>query len=152
MAEQYYERLSFLDGSFLALESPTTHMHVAGVAIFEAGPLSTADGGIDIDKIRTFIESKLSYVPRYRQHLAWVPIEKNPVWVDDEFFDIDYHVRHVSLPHPGTEEQLKAMMGRLLSQQLNRAKPLWELWVVEGLEGDRFALVFKIHLCLLEFV
>ncbi len=150
MPEYYYERLSFLDGSFLALESPSTHMHVAGVAIFEAGPLSRPDGGIDIARIKAFIESKLQYVPRYRQHLAWVPIEKNPVWVDDDHFDLDYHVRHVSLPQPGTEEQLKAMTGRLLSQQLNRAKPLWELWVVEGIEQDRFALIFKIHHCMID--
>jgi WS/DGAT/MGAT family acyltransferase len=150
MPEHYYERLSFLDGSFLALESSTTHMHVAGAAIFEAAPLSKPDGGIDIDKIRTFIESKLHDVPRYRQHLARVPIERNPVWVDDEHFDLNYHVRHLSLPKPGTEEQLRAMMGRLLSQQLNRSKPLWELWVVEGIEGDRFALVFKIHHCMID--
>ena len=150
MVDQHYERLSFLDGSFLALESRTTHMHVAGVAIFEAGPLSKPDGGIEIEKIRTFIESKLQYVPRYLQHLAWVPFEKNPVWIDDDHFDLDYHVRHLSLPRPGNEEQLKAMTGRLLSQQLNRTKPLWELWVVEGLEGDRFALVFKIHHCMID--
>jgi WS/DGAT/MGAT family acyltransferase len=150
MADQHYERLSFLDGSFLALESRNTHMHVAGVAIFEAAPLSRPDGGIDIEQIKTFIESKLQYVPRYRQHLAWVPIEKNPVWVDDDHFDLDYHVRHLSLPRPGSEQQLKSMIGRLLSQQLNRAKPLWELWVVEGLEGDRFALIFKIHHCMID--
>jgi len=150
MVDQHYERLSFLDGSFLALESRTTHMHVAGVAIFEAGPLSKPDGGIEIEKIRTFIESKLQYVPRYLQHLAWVPFEKNPVWIDDDHFDLDYHVRHLSLPRPGNEEHLKAMTGRLLSQQLNRTKPLWELWVVEGLEGDRFALVFKIHHCMID--
>jgi WS/DGAT/MGAT family acyltransferase len=125
-------------------------MHVAGVAILEAGPLSRPDGGIDIGRIRKFIESKLQYVPRYRQHLAWVPIEKNPVWIDDDHFDLDYHVRHLSLPRPGTEEQLKAMTGRLLSQQLNRARPLWELWVVEGIENDRFALVFKIHHCMID--
>ena len=150
MPDHYYERLTFLDGSFLALESPTTHMHVAGAALFEAGPLSNSDGGIDIGRIRTFIESKLQYVPRYRQHLARVPIEKNPVWVDDEHFDLDYHVRHLSLPKPGSEAQLSLMMGRILSQQLNRAKPLWELWVVEGIEGDRFALVFKIHHCMID--
>lgn len=150
MPQHYYERLSFLDGSFLALESPTTHMHVAGAAIFDAAPLAGPDGGIDIDKIRAFIESKLQHVPRYRQHLARVPIEKNPVWVDDEHFDLDYHVRHISLPKPGGEAQLSSMMGRLLSQQLNRAKPLWELWVVEGIEGDRFALVFKIHHCMID--
>lgn len=146
----YYERLSFLDGSFLALESPTTHMHVGGLVLFEAAPLTTPDGGIDIKRIRAFIDSKLQYVPRYRQHLAWVPIEKNPVWVDDEHFDLDYHVRHMSLPRPGSEEQLKAAAGRILSQPLNRSKPLWEMWVVEGIEDDRFALIFKIHHCMID--
>ncbi|MDR9452085.1 MAG: wax ester/triacylglycerol synthase family O-acyltransferase, partial [Acidimicrobiia bacterium] len=150
MPAHYYERLSFLDGSFLALESPTTHMHVAGAAIFDAAPLTKPDGGIDIDRIQTFIESRLPYVPRYRQRLARVPIEKNPVWVDDEHFDLTYHVRHLSLPRPGSEQQLRSMMGRLLSQQLNRAKPLWELWVVEGIEENRFALVFKIHHCMID--
>lgn len=141
----HYERLSFLDSSFLALESRTTHFHVAGLLVFEAGPLKRADGGIDIDRIKRFIESRLHLVPRYRQHLAYVPLERYPVWVDDSHFSIDYHIRHTSLPKPGTFEQLKRLMGRLSSQQLDRSKPLWELNVVEGLEGDRFALVTKIH-------
>lgn len=78
------------------------------------------------------IESRLDLIPRYRQRLATVPIEGGPVWVDDEHFHLDYHVRHVALPHPGTDEQLKALAGRFMSQQLDRAKPLWELNVVEG--------------------
>ena len=141
----HYERLSFLDSSFLALESRTTHFHVAGMLIFEAGPLRRADGGIDVDQIRSFIESRLHLIPRYRQHLAYVPFERYPVWVDDAHFSIDYHIRHTSLPKPGTFDQLKRQMGLLCSQQLDRTKPLWELNVVEGLEDDRFAIITKIH-------
>ncbi len=146
----HYERLSFLDNSFLALESRTTHMHVGAITLFEAGPLASDSGGIEIDRVRTYIGSRLHLIPRYRQRLAWVPVERHPVWVDDEHFALDYHVRHISLPRPGTDEQLKALTGRLMSQQLDRSKPLWELTVVEGLEDGRFALVSKIHHCMLD--
>lgn len=141
----HYERLSFLDNSFLALESRNTHFHVAAMLIFEAGALTLPDGGIDVARIKSFIESRLHLVPRYRQHLAYVPLERYPVWVDDAHFNIDYHIRHSSLPRPGSFEQLEALMGRLSSQQLDRSKPLWELNVVEGLEGDNFAIITKIH-------
>jgi WS/DGAT/MGAT family acyltransferase len=144
--------LSFLDTSFLALESPTTHMHVAAVAMYDSGPLQTGDGGIDIDKIRRFIGAKLHLVPRYRQHLAWIPIDRHPVWVDDAEFDIEYHVRHTALPQPGTEEQLRLQVGEILSRQLDRTKPLWELWVVEGIDGNRFAIVSKIHHAMIDGV
>ena len=140
-----YQRLSSLDASFLALETRTTHMHVAGVSVFEASELRTDDGGVDIARIRAFIASRLQYLPRYRQRLAWTPIERHPVWIDDEHFNLDYHVRHTSLPFPGSDEQLKALVGRIFSQQLDRQKPLWEMWVVEGLENDRFAIISKIH-------
>ncbi|HDH03581.1 MAG TPA: wax ester/triacylglycerol synthase family O-acyltransferase [Actinobacteria bacterium] len=147
-----YERLTSLDASFLALETRTTHMHVAGVSIFDAKNLHQKDGGLDIDRIRAFINSRLQYVPRYRQRIAWVPLERAPIWVDDEHFNIDFHVRHTSLPKPGTDEQLKKMAGRILSQQLDRAKPLWEMWIIEGLEGDRMAMVTKIHHCMVDGV
>ena len=141
----HYERLSNLDASFFALESSTTHMHVAGLAVFETGPLATAEGGVDIDLIRRFVAAKLHLIPRYRQRLAHVPLERHPVWVDDEHFNIHYHVRHTSLPRPGGHEQLLALMGRLASQPLDRAKPLWEMWIVEGLAEDRFAFISKTH-------
>lgn len=141
----FYERLSYLDNSFLALESRVTHMHVAGLTVFETGELARDDGGVDIDRIREFVESKLHLIPRYRQRLAYVPVERAPVWVDDEHFNIEYHVRHTSLPRPGTDEQLRDLMGRLASQQLDRRKPLWELWVVEGLHDGRFGIISKIH-------
>lgn len=141
----HYDRLSSLDASFIALESRTTHMHVAALTIFEAGPLRRPDGGIDGDRIRRFVASRLHLMPRYRQRLAYVPMEQAPVWVDDEHFNIDYHVRHTSLPRPGGEDELLALMGRLASQQLDRSKPLWEIWIVEGLSEDQFALISKTH-------
>lgn len=145
----HYERLSNLDASFLALEQRSTHMHVGAVAIFGSGPY-TSDDGVDIDAIRTLIESRLDSIPRYRQRLATVPLEGHPVWVDDEHFHLDYHVRHIALPHPGTEDQLKSLVGRLMSQQLDRTRPLWEIFIVEGLEDGGFALVSKIHHCMID--
>ena len=146
----HYERLSYLDNSFLALESRSTHMHVAGITLFAAGPLRGESGGIDTDRIRRLVESKLQMIPRYRQRLARVPIEKHPVWVDDEHFSIEYHVRHYSLPRPGTFDQLRSLVGLIMSQQLDRSKPLWELNVVEGLEDDKFAIMSKMHHCMID--
>ena len=146
----HYERLSSLDSSFLALESRSTHMHVAGIVLFEAEPLRLPGGGIDTDRIRQLVESKLHMIPRYRQRLARVPLEKHPVWVDDEHFNLEYHVRHYSLPRPGSFDQLRSLVGLMMSQQLDRSKPLWELNIVEGLEGDRFAIVSKIHHCMID--
>ncbi len=150
MSDTFYEPLSHLDGSFLALESRTTHMHVAGVAIFEANELGDCKGGIDMDRIRSHISSKLQYIPRYRQRLAFVPYNRAPVWIDDDSFNFDYHVRHTSLPRPGSDEQLKKLAGRIVSQQLDRSKPLWELWVAEGLENNRLAIIAKIHHCMID--
>ena len=146
----HYERLSYLDNSFLALETRTTHMHVAGIAIFDAAPLRNAQGGIDTTRIRNLVESKLHLIPRYRQRLAWVPLEKHPAWVDDEHFNIEYHVRHYSLPRPGSFDQLRSLIGIIMSQQLDRSKPLWEFNVIEGLDDDRFAIVSKIHHCMID--
>jgi WS/DGAT/MGAT family acyltransferase len=146
-----YERLGFLDNSFLIAESPTTHMHIGGTAIYEAGPLRTADGGVDIARIREYVDSRLHRIPRYRQVLHEVPIDGHPAWVDDQHFNIDYHVRHTSLPRPGDDAQLKRLSGRIMSQQLDRSKPLWEMWIVEGLAGgDRFALISKVHHCMVD--
>ena len=150
MSEVHYEPLSYLDSSFLALESRTSHMHVAGVALFDAAPLKSDDGGIDIDRIKAHIRSKLQYIPRYRQRLDWVPYDRRPVWVDDAQFTFDYHVRHTSLPRPGSDQQLKELAGRIVSTKLDRSKPLWELWVVEGVGEDRFAIIAKIHHCMID--
>lgn len=145
-----YERLGALDASFLGLEDGNCHMHVGGVMIFDAAPVRSADGGIDIDRIRAGIQSRLHLVPRFRQRLDYIPYEQHPIWVDDTRFRLAYHVRHTALPHPGDERTLKRLVGRVMSQPLDRKRPLWEMWVVEGLEGDRFALVSKTHHCMID--
>jgi WS/DGAT/MGAT family acyltransferase len=150
MSDFHYELLTYLDASFLALETRTSHMHVAGVALFDAAPLKGEDGGIDFNRIKAHILSKLQYIPRYRQRLEWVPYNRHPVWVDDDQFSFEYHVRHTSLPRPGTGDQLKALAGRIVSTPLDRNKPLWELWVVEGIEDGRFAIIAKIHHCMID--
>jgi WS/DGAT/MGAT family acyltransferase len=145
MARFSYDRLTALDSSFLVLEKPNAYMHVASTQIHEAGPLATAAGGINADAIRELTAASLHEIPRYRQKLSYVPLENHPVWVDDDRFNIDYHIRHTSLPKPGTEEQLKRLSARIMQQHLDRARPLWEMWIVEGLEKGRFALISKIH-------
>ena len=150
-APYFYDRLTALDNSFLIAESPKTHMHIAGTAVYEAGPLRTADGGVDVERLRAYVESRLHLIPRYRQILAYVPIEQHPVWVDDRHFNIHYHVRHTSLPRPGDSRQLKRLAGRIMSQQLDRSKPLWEMWVIEGLRGgEHFAVITKVHHCMID--
>ncbi len=145
----HWERLSALDAHFLDLEDRGCHMHTGAVLIFERGPLER-QGGVDIERIRDFVADQLDRIPRYRQRLAWIPVERHPVWVDDAHFNLQFHVRHTSLPHPGDERQLKRLTGLLLSQKLDRGKPLWEMWVVEGLAGGRVALVVKVHHCMVD--
>ena len=147
-----HERLSALDRTFLDLEYTETPMHVAGVMLFDAAPLRTPGGGIDVEKIRKYVASRLHLMPRYRQRIARIPFENHPVWVDDDRFNLEYHVRHTALPLPGGDEQLKRLTGRIISQQLDRGKPLWELWIVEGLDGDRFAMITKTHHCMIDGV
>ena len=154
MSEHAYDRLTALDSSFLVYEdaSPDGSMHVASTQVHEAAPLRRADGSLDIERIEEYVLSRLERIPRYRQRLARTPLEQHPVWVDDPSFNIRYHVRHTRLPRPGSERQLKRLAGRLFSQRLDREKPLWELWVVEGLEGDRVAIVSKVHHCMVDGV
>ena len=138
------ERLSTLDASFLYLEEPDTPMHVSGVLILEKPP-----GGIDA--LAKLVEARLSLVPRYRQRVAEVPGHlANPVWVDDPDFDIAYHVRRSGLPRPGTENQLLDVVSRLTSRPLDRSRPLWEAYLVEGLTGNRVAVVTKTHPALVD--
>ncbi|MBW2713752.1 MAG: wax ester/triacylglycerol synthase family O-acyltransferase, partial [Deltaproteobacteria bacterium] len=150
MARYNYDRLSDQDNNFLLWERPGLPMHLAGLQIFKAGPLLNEHGGIDFDKVRKMTIATLHRVPRYRQKLAWVPRDERAVWVDDAHFNPDYHIRHTSLPRPGTDERLKSLMGRIMAQPLDRSKPLWELWVIEGLEGDRFATILKTHHCIID--
>lgn len=147
----FYERLSAQDSSFLIFEGPTTHMHIGGTTLFDSGPLATRNGGVDIDRIRAYVASRLHAIPRYRQRLHTLPFDQAPAWVDADL-NLDYHVRHTSLPKPGTDEQLKSLSARILSQQLDRSKPLWELWIVEGLRQKRFAMILKTHHCIVDGV
>ncbi len=133
------DRLSPLDASFLHLEDASAHMHVASVMLFDGEPPSYSE-------LLEAIERRLHLVPRYRQRLAFVPLAQGrPKWVDDPHLNLRYHVRSTALPSPGSEQQLKALAGRVFSQQLDRDKPLWEIWLVEGVEDGRFALLAKTH-------
>jgi len=150
MARYTYERLSAQDASFLFMERQRVHMHVAATAIYDARALQTEEGGIDILKFRKGIEAALHLIPRYRQKLKWAPYYNHPMWVDDRHFDLNYHVRHTALPRPGSEDQLKQLAARIMSLQLDRTKPLWEFWVVEGLSENRFAIISKVHHCMID--
>jgi diacylglycerol O-acyltransferase len=135
------ERLNPLDVSFLYFEESTTAMHVGGVALFEA-----PEAGFDYNQLVELINRRLGLVPRYRQRIRAVPGNlASPVWVDDERFDVTYHVRRSALPRPGTDQQLRDLVGRIMSRQLDRNRPLWEMYLVEGLEGGRFAVLTKTH-------
>lgn len=148
-----YERLSAQDTTFLHIESATQPMHVGALAVFEGERFFDDRGRFRLDDVRDVIASRLHLVPRFRKRLLMVPLEQGrPVWVDDEDFDLSYHVRLTALPRPGTEAQLLALMGRLQSQVLDRRRPLWELWFVEGLEGGRVALIQKTHHSLVDGV
>jgi diacylglycerol O-acyltransferase len=140
------DRLTGLDASFLHLEREGAHMHVASTTIFEGPPPPYV-------AFRDHIESRLHLVPRFRQKLRFVPFgQGRPVWVDDPHLNLSYHVRHTSLPPPGSEQQLRVLAARFFSQELDRSKPLWEMWLIEGLSGDRFAIVAKSHHCLVDGV
>lgn len=146
MPQQHLDRLSSTDASFLHQEGPASHMHIGALLLFEGPPPRFADY---LDHVR----GRLHLVPRYRQKLATPPLETGrPLWVDDPSFNLEYHVRHAALPSPGTEEQLLQLASRIASQRLDRSKPLWESWLVEGLENDRFALIFKTHHSLVDGV
>jgi WS/DGAT/MGAT family acyltransferase len=150
MAHYTYERLSSAAAALLREETSRRYSHSGTILVFESGPLGHPDGGVDFEAIRSAIESRLHLVPGYRRKLRWIPIEKHPVWVDDHEFNIAYHVRHTSLARPGGRVQLRTTAARLQAQRLDRSRPLWEYWVVEGLEGGRFALLAKTHNALLE--
>jgi len=150
MDDGSYERLSGLDQSFLHFETASCYMHVALTAVFETGSLAKRGGGIDIKRIRHHIASRLPLLPRYRQRLAYVPLTSDPVWVDDDHFDLDYHVRHTNLPHPGGTRQLQTLCARILERPLDRGRPLWETWFIEGLQGGRFAMLSKVHHCMVD--
>ncbi|GAA2348930.1 wax ester/triacylglycerol synthase family O-acyltransferase [Saccharopolyspora halophila] len=135
------DRLSAVDSSFLYLEDYTTPMHVGGVAVFRR-PRS----GFDYDKVLSLIDRRLGLVPRYRQRVMEVPGGlARPVWVDDQDFDLTYHVRRSALPKPGSDDQLHDLVARLMSRKLDPTRPLWELYLVEGLSKNRVAVITKTH-------
>ena len=146
MAQQHLDRLSSTDVSFLTNESSSSHMHVGAIMIFE-GPTPSYEDLLD------HIQSRYRLVPRFRQKLAYPPAQTGrPFWVDDPNLNLEYHVRHSALPAPGSEDQLRRMAARVFSQQLDRSKPLWELWLVQGLTRKRFALLTKTHHALVDGV
>ena len=140
------DRMSPLDASFLHIEDDVTHMHIGSVALFEGPPPSHAE-------LRTAVAGKLPLVPRYRQTVRFVPLSLGrPVWVDDPYFMLDYHLRRTALPAPGGDAELRTLVGRVMSQQLDRHRPLWEIWIAEGLPDGCWAMISKIHHCMVDGV
>jgi diacylglycerol O-acyltransferase len=144
MPQRHLDRLTPVDASFLHQEGPVSHMHIGGLTLVEGPPPS-------MEEFLEQIRRRLHVVPRYRHKLAHTAIDSGrPVWVDDPSFNLEYHVRHTALPAPGKWEQLQELTARIFSQQLDRSKPLWEMWLIEGLEDDRFALITKTHHSLID--
>jgi diacylglycerol O-acyltransferase / wax synthase len=138
-AGDHLDRLTAVDASFLSNESSSSHMHVGAILIFEGPPPLYVD-------LVEHVRGRLSQVPRFRQRIVVPPLEAGrPLWADDVNFNLTYHIRHTGLPEPGGEEELRQLAARVFSQQLDRSKPLWELWLVQGLERDRFAILTKTH-------
>jgi WS/DGAT/MGAT family acyltransferase len=150
MSYVHYERFSALDATFLAIETPNVHMHVGSVHLFQGEPLRAADGGLDFGRIQALSEPALRRSARFRQRIERIPGFGHPVWVDDPRFNLDYHLRHTSLPEPGDVRQLKRLAGRIFSQKLDLHRPPWEMWIVEGLGDGRFAVITKIHHCMID--
>jgi len=144
MPQRHLDRLTPVDASFLHQEGPVSHMHIGGLTLVE-GPPPT------MEEFLEQIRRRLHLVPRYRHKLAHTAIDSGrPVWIDDPNFNLEYHVRHTALPAPGKWEQLQELTARIYSQQLDRSKPLWEMWLIEGLEDNRFALITKTHHSLID--
>jgi diacylglycerol O-acyltransferase / wax synthase len=144
MTQKHLDRLTPVDASFLHQEGANSHMHVGGLTIVEGPPPP-------MEEFLEQIRMRLHLVPRYRHKLAHTALDSGrPVWIDDPSFNLEYHVRHTALPTPGEPEQLRGLTARIFSQQLDRSKPLWEMWLIEGLKDDRFALISKTHHSLID--
>ncbi len=140
------QTMSPMDASFLHIEDEVTHMHIGSVGLFE-GPVPAPNA------VSSAIAAQLPLVPRYRQKVRFVPLALGrPVWVDDPHFNLDFHVRRTALPAPGGDQELRNLVGRVMSQQLDRNRPLWEIWIVEGLDEGRWALISKSHHCMVDGV
>ncbi len=141
-----YERLTAADAVFLRIETPHEPQHVGSLSVLEGAPLRGDDGGLRFDELQAHVARRVHRVPLLRQRVMEVPYNQaRPVWVDDERFDIDYHVRLTALPRPGDDEQLAALMSRLQALPLDRARPLWEMWFVDGLADDHVGMIIKTH-------
>ncbi len=138
------QRLSGIDTAFLYLETPTTHMHVQAVMLLDP---STVPGGYSFAKIRAHLAARLPSLPEFRRRLKHVPFDLHrPVWFDDPDFDLDYHLHHIAVPPPGSPEQFADIVGDIAGRPLDRTRPLWDLWVIEGLEpGGAIAVVARMH-------
>ena len=145
MARIYYERLSDECADYLENESSRRREHTAMILIFDSGPFATKEGGVDFEKIRGIVNARLPELPRLRAKLRRVPLDGHPVWVDDQEFNLDFHLRQSSLPRPGSHKQLCRTASRIAATRLDRSRPLWDCWVLEGLEGGRFAMILKMH-------
>ncbi|MGY1779925.1 WS/DGAT/MGAT family O-acyltransferase [Geodermatophilus sp. SYSU D01036] len=140
------DRMGPLDAAFLEIEDeqPGTSLAISSIAVFE-GPAPSPG------EFATALAGRLALIPRYRQRVRRVPFDLGPpVWVDDPDFDLGYHLRRTALPAPGGDRELAALMGRVMSARLDRSRPLWEYWLVEGLAGDRWALISKVHHCMVD--
>jgi len=147
-----YTRLSAQDSSFVLVEHDGTQPHVCAVALFDPPSDARRDGGVEIGRVREYVASRLHLLPRYRQRLAFVPIQGLPIWIDDARFDVAYHVHHAGLPRPGGRQELQTLAARIASQPLDRDRPLWEIWFVEGLADGGFATIVKVHHCMVDGV
>ncbi len=144
MAQRHLDRLTAVDASFLHQEGRNSHMHVGGLTLLEGPPPA-------MEEFLEQIRKRLHLVPRYRHKLAYTALDSGrPVWVDDPGFNLEFHVRHTALPAPGSWEQLRNLTARIFSQALDRSKPLWEMWLIEGLWDDKFALISKTHHSLID--
>jgi diacylglycerol O-acyltransferase / wax synthase len=141
-----YERLAVVDASFLHIETAHEPQHVGALLYLEAGPLRDGRGRVRLDELRSSVSGRLHKVPRLRQKVMFVPFgQGRPIWVDDDSFDIDYHVRLTAVPWPGDDLQVQEVFGRIQSRPLDRDRPLWEVWFIDGLENDHLGLVIKCH-------
>jgi WS/DGAT/MGAT family acyltransferase len=144
MAEQRSDRLTAVDAGFLHQEGPASHMHIGGLTVFEGPPPP-------FHEVLDTIRGRLHLLPRYRQRLEHAPLQSgNPVWIDDPAFNLEYHVRRTALPSPGKRTQLRDATAQIFSQRLDRSKPMWELWIIEGIETDRWAMISKTHHALID--
>jgi WS/DGAT/MGAT family acyltransferase len=147
-----YERLSAQDSSFVMFDGGRGQLNISAVATFDAEPLCKADGHLDLARLRDYIASRLHLMPHYRQRLDVTPIQRHPIWIDDAHFDISHHVRRAALPAPGGDREFQEFVGHVASQPLDPARPLWEMWFVEGLAGERVGWIAKVHHCMADGV